>query len=190
MRWRHSLHPHPPTQASPLLLPSPPLNILCGISALLSCFLSFFLSPRLNFLVIFSTLGALSSLISPSAPSPPSPAPYFSILKQDRETPPTRTFSLFFLLFLRFSFFSSCRELEAACLSCCRLHTRTTQRGDRHTSPGCVRFCSALLWYRSAHQGVGVSVCVSLVCPISWEGELLVEPLQNLLGVVVMVVKF
>lgn len=179
MRWRHLLPPPPTTttQPSPLVLPSPQYSLLhfCSCILLLSNF-----SPHLA--LIFCHLfhpGHSLSLISPSIPSITCSLSLYPVLFQ----PLTHLFSLFLPFF-------SYRELKAACLPCCRLHTRTTKRGDRHTSPGCVRFRSALLWYRSAHQGVGVSARVLSICPLSWEGELLVKPLQNLMGVVMMVVKW
>lgn len=154
MRWRHLLPPPPPHHSAILVRSPLPPNIPCCISALLSCFSP--ISPphlALIFFVIFSTLGTLSSPISPSITCSLS---LYPVLFQ----PLTRLFSLFLPFF-------SYRELKAACLPCCRLHTRTTKRGDRHTSPGCVRFRSALLWYRSAHQGVGVSARVLSICPLS-----------------------
>lgn len=113
---------------SPSALPSPQYSLFNFCSFILLSLL--FLSPHRNFFVIFSTLGTLSSLISPSAPSPPSP-PYFSILFQDRETPPTRTFSLFFLLFLPFFFFPPAgNSRQLVCLAADCTHARPNVETD------------------------------------------------------------
>lgn len=147
--------PQPPLSHPCSFSPPPQYSLLhfCSFILLLSNF-----SPHLAliFFVIFSTLGTLSSPISPSIPSITCSLSLYPVLFLSL----THFFSLFCLFF-------SYRELKAACLPCCRLHTRTTKRGDRHTSPGCVRFRSALLWYRSAHQGVGVSARILSICPLS-----------------------
>lgn len=93
-------HPGIPSLSA---LPSPPLNIPCCISALLSWFFSLFYHLTSIF-VIFSTLGAPSSLISPFPPSPPLPATYLSLLYCFSPSP-IGAFSLFLFLLLRFSFF-------------------------------------------------------------------------------------
>lgn len=70
MRWRHLATPHPPLShpRSPPPHPHPPIFPVAFL-LFYPASLQFFHSPRLNFFVIFSTLGTLSSLISPSIPS-------------------------------------------------------------------------------------------------------------------------
>lgn len=174
----------PPPQLSNLIPPSPPPIFPVAFLLFYSTFTPLFSHLALIFLSSFPPW-ALTHLWFHCLHH--SSSPYRSILYCFSPSP-ISTFPLFFL-FPCFFFFLLQGTRGSLPVLLPTAHTRTTKRGDRHTSPGCVRFCSALLWYRSAHQGVGVSVRVSSVCPLSWEGELLVKPLQNVLGVAVMVVK-
>lgn len=120
--------PHPGIP-SPSALPSPQYSLLHFCSFILLS-LPFFYHLALIFFVIFSTLGAFSSLISPSAPPPPSPAPYRSILYCFSPSP-THTFSPFFSLSLRFSSFPPAGNWrQLVCLDADCTHARPKVETD------------------------------------------------------------
>lgn len=64
-----------------------------------------------------------------------------------------------------------CRGLKAASTCCSWVNTPAHTWTHTNTSPGGVGHQSVPLWYRSAHQGEGASVCVSSLCPLIWKGE-------------------
>lgn len=166
-----SLSLHHPSPSTPFFL----FPFAYSTVSLSSCFVPFFISP--------APLMLLSSTFFPLHPwfHPPSIITLGSSLSPALSVSLSLSFSVlfqplthcYFSLSL-FSFFFLCRGLKAASLPCCWVHTHMIKHEDRHTSPGCVGLRSALLWYRSAHQGVGASVHVSSLCPLSWEGEVLV----------------
>lgn len=96
MRWRHLLPPPHPPLSHPCSFSPPPPIFPVAFLLFYPASLQFSPSPRLNFFVIFSTLGTLSSLISPSIPSITCSLSLYPVLFQ----PLTRLFSLFLPFFL------------------------------------------------------------------------------------------